>query len=62
MGLGWIHALGKKTEWVGISEELLTLHTLVTGTTGSGKTTYFKLLILQAALKKTTAYSHRSKK
>lgn len=52
MGLGWIHALGSKNEWVGISEELLTLHTLVTGTTGSGKTTYFKLLILQAALKK----------
>ena len=52
MGLGWIHALGKKNEWIGISEELLSLHTLITGTTGSGKTTYFKLLILQAALKK----------
>lgn len=52
MGLGWIHALGETQHWIRIAEDLLSLHTLVTGTTGSGKTTYFKLLILQAALKK----------
>ncbi|EJV1664244.1 TPA: conjugative transfer system coupling protein TraD [Proteus mirabilis] len=52
MGLGWIHALGEKQEWIRVAEDLLSLHTLVTGTTGSGKTTYYKLLILQAALKK----------
>lgn len=52
MGLGWIHALGEKQQWIRVAEDLLSLHTLVTGTTGSGKTTYYKLLILQAALKK----------
>ncbi|MCW7549272.1 conjugative transfer system coupling protein TraD [Photorhabdus sp. APURE] len=52
MGLGWIHALGKTQDWIRVSEDLLSLHTLITGTTGSGKTTYFKLMILQAALKK----------
>lgn len=52
MGLGWIHALGESEEWIRVAEDLLSLHTLVTGTTGSGKTTYYKLLILQAALKK----------
>ena len=52
MGLGWMHALGSDEDWIKVPEDLLSLHTLITGTTGSGKTTYFKLMILQAALKR----------
>lgn len=51
MGLGWIHQVGDKSEYIRTVESLLSLHTLITGTTGSGKTTYYKLIILQAALK-----------
>lgn len=52
MGLGWIHQVGDESEFIHTVEKLLSLHTLITGTTGSGKTTYYKLIILQAALKK----------
>ncbi|WP_243211215.1 conjugative transfer system coupling protein TraD (plasmid) [Klebsiella pneumoniae] len=51
MGLGWIHQVGSDSDYVRTVEDLLSLHTLITGTTGSGKTTYYKLIILQAALK-----------
>lgn len=52
MGLGWIHQVGSDNHYIRTVENLLSLHTLITGTTGSGKTTYYKLIILQAALKK----------
>lgn len=52
MGLGWIHQVGDQSDYIRTVESLLSLHTLITGTTGSGKTTYYKLIILQAALKK----------
>ncbi len=52
MGLGWIHQVGSDNDYVRTVEGLLSLHTLITGTTGSGKTTYYKLIILQAALKR----------
>ncbi|PHM72180.1 conjugative transfer system coupling protein TraD [Xenorhabdus sp. KJ12.1] len=52
MGLGWIHQVGSENDYIRTVEDLLSLHTLITGTTGSGKTTYYKLIILQAALKK----------
>ncbi|WP_166268198.1 conjugative transfer system coupling protein TraD [Providencia sp. M-27] len=52
MGHGWIHKLGNSNEWISVHDDLMTLHTSLTGTTGSGKTTLYKLLILQAALKR----------
>lgn len=51
MGYGWIHQLGNKNDWIEVPDHMLTLHTSITGTTGSGKTTFYKLMILQAAIK-----------
>lgn len=49
MGAPWIHGLTKKKDIVlGMQSSQASLHTFVLGTTGSGKTRFFDLMISQA--------------
>ncbi len=51
-GHQWIHGLGaKRSEPLYFPEDMLNGHTLVVGTTGSGKTRLYDLLIAQAILR-----------
>ncbi|HGM7876887.1 TPA: conjugative transfer system coupling protein TraD [Pseudomonas aeruginosa] len=52
MGAPWIHGISmQKDVPVGLPHDLASLHTLIVGTTGSGKTRLFDLLISQAILR-----------
>ena len=51
MGSTWIHGLEAKTEEIFQTIAHLGLHRLITGTTGSGKTRLFDLLITQTAVR-----------
>lgn len=52
MGSPWIHGISLQPDRpIGFQEDLSSLHTLIVGTTGSGKTRLFDLLISQAVLR-----------
>ncbi|WP_256660047.1 helicase HerA domain-containing protein, partial [Pseudomonas sp. LS-2] len=52
MGSPWIHGISLQPDRpIGYMEDLSSLHTLIVGTTGSGKTRLFDLLISQAVLR-----------
>lgn len=52
MGAPWIHGISmQKDAPIGLPHQLSSLHTLIVGTTGSGKTRLFDLLISQAILR-----------
>ncbi|WP_165678338.1 conjugative transfer system coupling protein TraD [Metapseudomonas otitidis] len=52
MGAPWIHGISmQKDTHIGLPHQLSSLHTLIVGTTGSGKTRLFDLLISQAILR-----------
>lgn len=52
MGAPWIHGISMQKDLpVGLPHDLSSLHTLIVGTTGSGKTRLFDLLISQAILR-----------
>lgn len=52
MGAAWIHGISmQKDEPIKLPRKLTSLHTLIVGTTGSGKTRLFDILISQAILR-----------
>lgn len=51
VGLPWLHGLNEKEQHVFVAEESLEGHTLIFGTTGSGKTRLYETIIVQAILR-----------